>query len=89
MNGEKMGTGGIATRDDEVGADVALVAEQMLLEHRHDGDDARFTAGGEGVEFEVRRDEGGGEFRVRCSTRACAPDLRRDVMELLAVLGPK
>lgn len=77
---------GIATCDDKVGADVTLIAEEVLFEHSHDGDDAWFSAGGEGMQFEVGGDEGGGELGVCCCTGAGAPDLGGDVMKLLAVL---
>ena len=49
VDGEEVSTGGIYTRDDEVGTDVSLVAEQVLLEEGHAGDDAGFATGGEGV----------------------------------------
>jgi hypothetical protein len=81
-----MGAGGIAAGDYEVCADVALVAEEVLLEEGHDGDHAWFAAGGEGVEFEVGGDDGGGEFGVGGGSCSGAPDLRGDVVELLAVL---
>lgn len=81
-----MCAGGVAAGYDEVCADVALVAEEVLLEHGHDGDDTRLAAGGEGVELEVGGDDGGGEFGVCGGTGTCTPDLRRDVVELLAVL---
>ena len=42
---------GVDARDDEIRADVALVAEEMLLQERHAGDDARLAAGGEGVQL--------------------------------------
>ena len=81
-----MGACGVAACYHEVRADVALVAEEMLLQHCHDGDDAGFTAGGEAVEFEVGGDEGGGEFGVGCGAGAGAPDLGGDVVEFFAVL---
>lgn len=81
-----MGACGIAACHYEVCADVALVAEEVLLEHCHDGYDAGFAAGGEAVEFEVGGDEGGGEFGVGCGAGAGAPDLRGDVVEFFAVL---
>ena len=87
VDGEEVVARGIAAGDDEVCADVALVAEEMLLQHRHDGDDTRFAARGEGVQFEVGADQGRREFGVCGGTGACAPDLGSDVMELLAVLS--
>ena len=65
---------------------MALVAEQVLFEHRHAGDDAGFAAGAEGVQFEVRGDEGGGEFGIGSGAGAGAPDLGGDVVELFTVL---
>jgi hypothetical protein len=53
VHGEEMRAGGIASSDDEVSADVTLVAEEVLLEECHYGHNAWFTAGGEGVEFEI------------------------------------
>jgi len=65
---------------------VALVAEEVLLEHGHAGDDAGGAAGGEGVQFEVGGDQGGGEFGVGGGAGAGAPDLGGDVVEFFAVL---
>jgi hypothetical protein len=65
---------------------VALVPEEVLLEHRHDGHDARLAAGGEGVEFEVGGDQGGGEFSVGGGAGARAPDLGGDEVEFFTVL---
>lgn len=86
MDGEEVCAGGIATGDDQVGSDVALVAEEVLLEHGHDGDDTWFPPGGQRVEFEVGGDDGGGEFGVGGGAGAGAPDLGGDVVQLLAVL---
>lgn len=84
--GEKMATGGIAAGNDEIGANVALVTEEVLLEHGHDGRDAGFPAGAESVQLNAGGDEGGGEFGVCCCSGTGAPDMRGDVVELLAVL---
>jgi hypothetical protein len=86
VDGEEMRAGGINTRNDEVGANVALVAEEMLLEHGHAGYDAGLAAGREGVQFEVGGDNGGGELCVCGGSGTGAPDVRGDVVELLAVL---
>ncbi len=51
VHGEEPDAGGVDAGHHEVRPDVALVAEEVLLEHRHDGDDARRPAGGKGVEF--------------------------------------
>jgi hypothetical protein len=77
---------GVHARNDEVGADVPLVAEEVLLQHRHARYDARLAAGREGVQLEVRRDDGGCEFRVGGGAGARAPDLGGNVVEFFAVL---
>lgn len=85
VDGEKVDARGVDAGDDEVGADVALVAEEVLLEHRHTGDHAGLAARRERMELEVGGDDGRGELGVRGGSGARAPDLRRDVMQLLAV----
>lgn len=86
MDGEKVRAGRVAAANYEVSADVALVAEKMLLEHGHAGDDAGFAVGGEGVEFEVGGGECGGEFGVCGCTGAGTPDFGGYVMKFFAVL---
>ena len=86
VNGEEADARGIDAGNDEIGANMALVAEEVLLQHGHDGDDAWGPASGQGVEFEVRGDEGGGEFGVGRCTSAGAEDRRGDVVEFFAVL---
>jgi hypothetical protein len=86
VNGEEADTRGVDAGDDEVGADMSLVAEKVLFQHGHDGDDAWGPAGGQRVEFEVRGDEGGGEFGVGRCAGAGAEDRRRDVVEFFTVL---
>lgn len=86
VDGEEVGACGVTAGNDEVGANVALVTEQMLLEHCHAGDDAGLAARGEGVQFEVGRDDGCGELGVCGGTGSGTPDLGRDVVEFLAVL---
>jgi len=86
VDSEEVRAGGVAAADDEVGADVALVAEEMLLEHGHAGDDAGFAVGGEGVQFEVGGDQGGGEFGVCGCTGAGAPYFGGYVVQFFAVL---
>jgi hypothetical protein len=61
--------------EDEGGADLALVPEEVLLEHGHGSDDAGGAPGGEGVQGEVGGDEGGGEFGVGGGTGAAAADV--------------
>lgn len=86
VNGEEMCAGRVNACHDEVSADVSLVAEEMLFEHCHAGDDARLAAGGECMELEVGGDEGGGEFSVCGRAGAGAPYLGGDVVQLLTVL---
>lgn len=86
VNSEEVSASGIATCNDKVGADVALVTEEMLFEEGHDSYDAGLAASRERVEFEVGGDDGCGEFCVCSCTGSCAPDLGRDVVELLTVL---
>ena len=86
MYGEQAGAGRIAACYDEVGANVALVLEEVLFEHGHCGDDAGGAAGREGVELEIGGDERGGEFGVCGCAGAGAPDSGGDVVEFFAVL---
>lgn len=57
----------------------------MLLQHGHAGDYARLAACGKRVQLKVGRDECGCELSVGCGTGASAPNLRGNVMQLLAV----
>jgi hypothetical protein len=86
VDGKEVCAGGVDACNDEVGADVALVAEEMLLEHGHACYDAGLAAGGEGVQFEVGGDDGGGELGVCGGTGTGTPNVRGDVVEFLAVL---
>lgn len=72
--------------DNQVRADVSLVAEQVLLEQGHARHNAGLAASRQGVQLQVGGDQSGGELGIGSSTGACAPDLRRDVVKLLAVL---
>lgn len=86
VDGEEADARGVHTGHDEVCADVALISEEVLLQHRHHGDDAGFPACGEGVEFEIGGYEGGGEFGVGGCSCAGTPYLGGDVVELFAIL---
>lgn len=86
VHGEEVGSGGVDAGDDEVGADVALVAEEVLLQEGHAGDDAGLAAGGEGVQLELGGDEGRGELGVGRCAGTGAPDVGSDVVQLLTVL---
>ena len=76
---------GVNAGDDEVRADVALVAEEVLFEQCHDSNDSRGAACAETVELEVRGCEGRSELCVCSCAGASTPDLGGDVVQLLAV----
>lgn len=80
VNGEESYPGGVDAGNDEVCADVALVAEEVLLQHGHAGDDSWFAAGRESVQFEVGGDDGGCELGVSRCAGTGAPYLRGDVV---------
>lgn len=46
VDGEEVGAGGVDASNNEVGTDVALVAEEVLLQKGHAGDNAGLTACG-------------------------------------------
>lgn len=81
-----MNSGGVDTGHDQVGADVALVSEEVLLQEGHACDDTRLPAGRQGVKLELGGDESGGEFCIRSSTGTGTPNLGRYIVKLLAVL---
>ena len=86
VHGEQVRACRVAACYHQVRADVALVPEQVLLEHRHARHDARLAACRQAVQLELRRDERCGELGVCGCAGACAPDLRCDVVQLFAVL---
>lgn len=86
VHGEEVGARRVDAGDDEVRADVALVPEQVLLQHGHAGDDAGLAARREGVQLQLRRDERRRELCVCRRARSRAPDVGRYVVQLLAVL---
>lgn len=86
VDSEEVGSRGVDAGDDEVSANVALVLEEVLLEHGHAGDDAGLAARGEGVELEVGGYDRRGELGVGGGTGSCTPNLRGDVVQLFAVL---
>ncbi len=83
---EELRARGVKAAEDERRADLPLVLEQALLEHRHRRDHPWFPACGELVELHVGRDELRDELGVRRSSRTAAPDVVGDVVDLLAVL---
>ena len=76
VDGKEMRAGWIDTCYNKVCADVSLISEEMLLQHGHASDDTRLAASGEGVEFEVRGNDGGSEFCVGGGSSSCTPNLR-------------
>lgn len=86
VHSEEVRAGRVDAGNNEVGTDVALVAEEMLLEQRHAGYDAGLAAGREGMQLKVGGDDGRRELCVSGSTGTCAPDLWCNVVQLLAVL---
>lgn len=86
MHSEESNTRRIDTSNDKISTDMSLVLEEMLFQHRHTGDHSGLSACREGMQFEVRGDEGGGEFGICCCAGAGTPYLGRDIMEFFAVL---
>lgn len=76
----------VAAGHDQVRANVALVAEEVLLQHRHARHHARLAARRQAVQLQLRRDERRRELGVGGGSGARAPDLRRNVVQLFAVL---
>lgn len=85
MDGEEVGVSGVDVGDDEVGVDVFLVVEEVLFEYGYDGYYVGFVVGGEGMEFELGGDEGGGEFGVGGGIGIGVLDVGGDVMEFFVV----
>jgi hypothetical protein len=80
VHGEQSNARRIHPGNHQIRADVALVSEEVLLEHGHAGDDARVAARRERVQFDVGADQRGGELGVGRGAGASAPDLRGDVV---------
>lgn len=77
---EQTNARGVDTGNNQVRANVALVAEEVLLQHGHAGDDSRGPARREGVQFDVGANQGGGEFCVSGGSGSRTPDLGGDVV---------
>lgn len=86
VHAEESNAGGIDASNDEICTDMALVAEQMLLQHRHTGDNARRATSGESMKLKIRGDECCSEFGICSGTSTSAPDLRSNEVKLFAVL---
>jgi hypothetical protein len=86
VHSEEMGTGRVDACNDKISTNVTLVAEQVLLQHRHASYHAGLASGGEGMKLEVGGNDGGGELGISGGSGTCAPDLGGYVVELLAIL---
>lgn len=86
VDGEEVDSCRVDTSHDQVGADVALVPEEVLLQQGHACDDTRLPARGQRVKLELGGDEGGGELCIGSSTGTGTPNLGCYVVKLLAVL---
>ena len=65
---------------------MSLVPEEVLLQHRHNSDNARGASSRKRVELEIRRYESSRKFCVCCGSGTGAEDRGRDVVQLFAVL---
>lgn len=72
--------------EHESGAHVALVAEKVPLELCDSRDDACLTTEVQGQDFELAGHHSGHSLGVSGSASTAAPDVWRDVVDLLAVL---
>jgi len=89
MYGKESNASGVNTRYNEICANVSLIAEEMLFEHGHAGHNSGFATSGEGVKLEFGGNESSCEFGICSGSSSGTPDLRGDIMKLLAVLGSK
>lgn len=86
MHREEVRTRWIHACNDQVCADVSLVPEEVLLEHRHARHNPRRPPCRQRVQLNVGTDQRGRKLRVGGSSCARAPDLGSDIVQLLAVL---
>ncbi len=86
VNGEETNACWVHSGNHEICADMTLVSEKVLFEHRHTCYDTRFATSGEGVEFEVGRYDGGSKLSISGCAGSGTPYLRCDVVKFLAVL---
>jgi hypothetical protein len=86
MNGEEMNACRIHTCDHEISADVALVSEKVLFQHRHTSDYARQPASGKRVQFNVGADESGGKLGIGGRSGAGTPNLGCYIVQFLTIL---
>ena len=86
VDGEQVRPLDVDAAEHERRRDVALVPEQMRLEHLQGRGDARGAARREAVQRERGRDHARRVFGVGRGARAAAVDVRGDKVDLLAVL---
>ena len=86
MDGEEADTCWVDASNYKICADMALVTKQVLFQHCHDRGDTGRPASREGMEFEVRGDQGSSEFSICSGAGAGTPDGRRDEVKLFAIL---
>ena len=87
MDGKETNSRGIDAGHDYICPNVALVAEQVLLEHSHDCDNTRGPAGGERVKLKAGGDQGCSKLGVGCGPGTGAEDGRRDVVQFFTILS--
>lgn len=75
VHGKQVGSSGVNSGDHQIRSNMTLVSEEMLFEEGHTSDDAGLSTGREGVQLELRRDEGGGKLGIGRGTGTSAPDL--------------
>lgn len=83
---EQLGAVLVVAAEHQRSTNVALVPEQVLLEHRQRGHNAGARTGIQLVQLHIARDELGDELCVRRRARTAAPDAFGNVVDLFAVL---
>eukprot|EP00287_Rhodomonas_sp_CCMP768_P032985 CAMPEP_0202835438 /NCGR_PEP_ID=MMETSP1389-20130828/36654_1 /ASSEMBLY_ACC=CAM_ASM_000865 /TAXON_ID=302021 /ORGANISM="Rhodomonas sp., Strain CCMP768" /LENGTH=267 /DNA_ID=CAMNT_0049510943 /DNA_START=106 /DNA_END=909 /DNA_ORIENTATION=+ len=86
VHGEERRTGAVDTTNDEGGANVALIPEQVLRDHRHRSGDSAFPSGVEAVQRQLRADHLSNILAVgRCASSA-AENIWCKVVNFVAIL---
>jgi hypothetical protein len=86
VDGVEARPGDIDTAENKSGADVALVAEQIALEHGHGRSNTSFAVGGHAMQFELCADHLGGGLGIGSRSSTTAVDVLGNVVDLFAVL---
>mmetsp|Transcript_9760 Transcript_9760/g.26021 ORF Transcript_9760/g.26021 Transcript_9760/m.26021 type:complete len:345 (+) Transcript_9760:417-1451(+) len=74
----------VASAQHQSGADVPLILEQHLLEHRESSHNSALTTCAEPMQLQLRRDQLRCVFGICGGSRSAAIDVRRNVVDLLA-----